>query len=124
MSMIDPSELLAQTRWLQALAAGLLGDAAAAEDAVQEAWLAVLRRPPERRASLRPWLATVLRNLVRSRWRADRQREKREVRASEDPSSVPTPEDLLTAHEELRAIAEMVSALDEPYRTTVLLCYQ
>ncbi|HXU82149.1 MAG TPA: sigma-70 family RNA polymerase sigma factor, partial [Polyangia bacterium] len=119
----EPGDLLAQARWLRALAGSLLREPAEADDAVQETWLAALRRPPAMRESLRPWLTTVLRNLVRSQRRADRHRSDRERRASEAPIPAPSPEELLAQHEELRTVAAMVSALGEPYRATVLLCY-
>lgn len=58
-------------------AARLLGDAAAAEDVVQEALIRLWRKPhvlDEDRGSLRGWLLTVVRNLVVDRARGRRSR--------------------------------------------------
>ena len=38
-------------------------------------------------------------------------------------SALPSPEELLTFHEAQRLVAEAVAKLEEPYRSTVLLCY-
>src|SRR5262249_58694164 len=66
----DPEELLGHAAWLRRLALSLVGPAGGADDLVQDTWLAALRRPPARPGPLRPWLAEVLRNLVRMRRRA------------------------------------------------------
>src|SRR5262245_56965406 len=120
---ITPEDLLAHSAWLQRLAARLV-DPAAAEDLVQETWAAAVRANPDRGRPLRPWLAEVLRNFARTRarsagrWRARSAR----VAASED-APLPSPEELLTYHEAQRLVAEAVAELDEPYRSTVLLCF-
>src|SRR4051794_38389847 len=117
----DP--LLGHAAWLQRLASRLVA-AHAAEDVVQDTWLAALRRPPDAGRPARPWLAAVLRNFVRMRARAAAYDAERSQRAGTDAASapaLPTPETLLERHELLRMIAALVSALDEPYRTTVLL---
>ncbi len=36
---------------------------------------------------------------------------------------MPSAEELLSRHQSLTLLAQMVAALDEPYRSTVLLCY-
>ena len=73
---MDPALLLAETEWLRALAAALVRDPGAVDDAAQEAAVAALEHPPtgERRA----WLAVVLRNFVRQRRRGEGRRERRE----------------------------------------------
>src|SRR4051794_27244491 len=70
-------ELLGNDRWLRALARRLTGGVDA-DDAVQETWLAASRKLPAPGASLRPWLATVLRNVLRMRARANGRRSERE----------------------------------------------
>ena len=60
----DPGELLEHADFLRALARGLLGDAARADDVVQDAYLAALERPPvtlDARGALRSWLGKVVR---------------------------------------------------------------
>src|SRR5688500_6775969 len=120
---ITPEELLAHATWLQRLAARLV-DPSTAEDAVQETWVAALENPPAGHGAARPWLATVLRNSVRNRARAAGrwQSRARKIAASDD-APLPTAEDLLAQHQAQRLVAELVVELDEPYRSTVLLCY-
>jgi RNA polymerase sigma-70 factor (ECF subfamily) len=113
-------ELLTHAGWLNRLAHHLVRDAASAEDAVQEVWLAAQRSPPDADRPARPWLGEVLRNVVRMRIRRDgsRSRVEREV-------SAPTPPDSPEAtHERLglqRLLVESVMALDESLRTTVVM---
>src|SRR6185436_13653056 len=120
---ITPEDLLAHSAWLQRLAARLV-EPSSAEDLVQETWAAAVRAQPDRDRPLRPWLAEVLRNLVRMRARgAARWRTRAEkVRASDDVA-LPSPEELLTYHEAQRMVAEEVARLEEPFRSAVLLCY-
>jgi RNA polymerase sigma factor (sigma-70 family) len=120
---LSPEELLANAAWLQRLAARLL-DPSNAEDVVQDTWTQALQAPPRTGSAVRPWLATVLRNLVRNRVRGARRWQTRARRISAaDDAPLPTPEDLLAQHQAQRLVAELVAALEEPYRSTVLLCY-
>jgi RNA polymerase sigma-70 factor (ECF subfamily) len=116
------AELLQHAAWTRQLARGLVGTDAAAEDAVQETWIAALRRPPETTQPVRPWLGAVLRNKVFNRSRENARRDQREGRADarEAPESA---ESLLGRLEMHRILVEVVSALPEPYRQTVLLAY-
>jgi len=79
--------------------------------------------PPERGRPLRPWLAAVLRNFAHMMFRGEGRRRARETSAQEDFAALPTPEELLASHQAQRLVADAVEALDEPYRSTVLLCY-
>ena len=96
----------------------------AEDDVTQEAMLAAWQHPPDATRPLRPWLARVVANLQRMRIRSERQRRQREEvwarEATEDPL---TPEDLLVRHESIRRLAAAVTALPEPFRSTVLLRY-
>ena len=118
----SPEALLAEAQWLRRLATSLMGQDA--EDLVQETFLAALRSPPAGDRPLRPWLATVLRNFAHLRHR----RQSRGARAAAAlgrtlAESLPSPEPLLAQHEAQRLVAAAVSALDEPFRSTILLCY-
>ena len=118
----SPEALLAEAHWLRRLATSLIGQDA--EDLVQETYLAALRSPPAGDRPLRPWLATVLRNFAHLRHR----RQSRGARAAAElgrtlADSLPSPEVLLAQHEAQRQVASAVSALDEPFRSTILLCY-
>jgi len=73
-----PSSTSPDDAWLRRLAARLVDDPAAADDLVQETWLATLRSPPDPDRAARPWLATVLRNASRQRGRGEGRRRHRE----------------------------------------------
>jgi RNA polymerase sigma factor (sigma-70 family) len=113
--------LLAHAGWARRLAASLSAGAEG-EDLVQETWLAALRRPPDPDLPARPWLKTVLRNLLYNRTRDDGRRQAREQAAAstEDPAS---PEGLAIRFEAHRRLATAVSELPEGQRTVVLLRY-
>ena len=62
---MDDSDFLAtrfeeHRRHLRAVAYRMLGSTTEAEDALQEAWLRLDRRPPDDVSDLRPWLTRVL----------------------------------------------------------------
>jgi RNA polymerase sigma-70 factor (ECF subfamily) len=117
--------LLAQTDWVRALARRLVSDVDAADDVAQSTWLALLRRPLARSESveaLRAWLATTLRrNAARvSVERARRtERERTAARAERLPSTL----DVLEQESVRRALVEAVLALDEPYRSALIMRY-
>ena len=122
--MDSPETLLAHATWLRRLAAGLVGDRTRADDLVQDTWVAALRRPPEEDRPVRPWLARVVRNAARFRWRSDANRAAREAVAAERAETIaPTSEDLLARHQLQQLLAKLVGELAEPYRTTILLRY-
>jgi RNA polymerase sigma factor (sigma-70 family) len=120
MPPLDPRELLSQTQWLRQLARSLVKEGA--DDLVQEAWVAALRSPPRGDRGLRPWLRKVVTNAARFRWRGDTNRAAREETAAElDDRAVPSPDELLERHELQQLLAQLVSELDEPFRSTILL---
>lgn len=114
-------ELLVHAGWLRGLPLRLVRDAAAADDLVQEAWLAALERPEAERRNPRAWLGGVIRNLARERVRGESRRRRREDVHAEQRESLPSPVELASRLELQRALADAVTALDEPYRSTVLL---
>ncbi|HEY0713322.1 MAG TPA: RNA polymerase sigma factor, partial [Polyangia bacterium] len=115
-------DLIAQTTWLRRLAMALVRDRDLAEDLVQDTWVAAFRPRPQIEGSARPWLATVIRNLARSRARQTRRQRLREERVTPE-ETLPSSEALALRYEALRVLGELVSGLPEPYRSTVLLCY-
>ncbi|MEE8104073.1 MAG: sigma-70 family RNA polymerase sigma factor [Planctomycetota bacterium] len=118
---LTPEHILEHGPFLRGLARSLLRDAARADDVVQEAWLAALRRPREVR-DLRPWLTGVVKNLVRRDKRAFVRREKREKRGGERSlSSSRMPEEILEQEEARRRLVDALLSLEEPYRTPLLL---
>jgi RNA polymerase sigma-70 factor (ECF subfamily) len=115
-------KLLEHAMWLRRLAASLVGDGA--DDAVQDTWVAALRRPPSEDRPLRPWFARVLRNAGRFRRRSDANRAAREAAvAAEAEGATPTSEELLARHELQQLLARFVTELAEPFRTAILLRY-
>jgi RNA polymerase sigma factor (sigma-70 family) len=116
-------DLLGHADWLRRLAAHLVREGDETEDLMQETWEAALRRSPDPARPPQPWLAEVLRNLVRARGRRDRLHRRFENQARLEPSTVPSSEALLERAESQRLVAELVVALDEPYRSTILLRY-
>jgi RNA polymerase sigma-70 factor (ECF subfamily) len=122
--MDSPEKLLEHATWLRRLAASLVNNATSADDLVQDTWAAALQRSPETDRPLRPWLARVVRNAARFRWRSDKNRTSREsVVAGDAERATPTSEDLLARHELQQLLARLVGELDEPFRATILLRY-
>lgn len=118
-----PHELLLdQAGFLRRLARDLVRDPHAAEDAVQDVMLTALERPPRHEGNLHGWLAAVLKNLVSKRSRAHVRRAHYEQEAARTSARGG---DALPAQTEstVRSVTEAVLALDEPYRSTVLLRY-
>ncbi len=115
-------DLLAHAGWVRALARRLVSDPAAADDLVQETWLAALRHPPRDDRNLRAWLARLVRNSARQRGRSESARRARETRRVPERAT-PSPDELVQRVESQRILAEEVVQLDEPQRSTVLLRY-
>ncbi len=115
-------QLLRHSAWARRLAQALVRDAAQADDLVQEVWLAALRRPPAADKPARPWLAKVMRNALRQHDRADARRDAREA-LRQQPLPLPSPDELSERLDTQRALTEELAKLEEPYRSTVLLCY-
>ena len=111
---------------LRSLARQLLADEAAAEDVVQETWIAYLDRPPRdgSEGAVAAWLRKVVRRLALNRLRSEGRRTEREARRAASLTS--SPERPQSAEERariLRAVTDAVLELDEPYRSSVLLRY-
>jgi RNA polymerase sigma factor (sigma-70 family) len=118
-------QLLAHADWLSALATRLVRDGDA-DDVLQETWMAALSsHPPLEEGSARAWLSTVARNFARRRWRVTAARQRREQVVVEAPSEAPasSPEELLLRAQQQRTLADLVLALDEPFRGTIVMRY-
>lgn len=117
--------LLAESEWIGALAARLVGDAHSAEDLAQETRLAALRHRPQGGQSTRPWLATVARNGARwlrrsSGARADREAERARERADEFGVS---PEELIANLESQERVSRLVRELPQELADVILLSF-
>ncbi len=117
-----PANLLANTTWMHALARQLVGGEEGAEDLVQETWLRVLRRGPRDPGRAQGWLATVLRNVSRSKARTEGRRvaRERDVAPSERVESTADVIERVASHQE---VVDAVMALEEPCRRTILMRY-
>src|SRR6187402_894318 len=126
MSTSNPSisldELLGHAGWARSLARSLVSDAAGADDLVQDALVTALKAPPRHRANLRGWLASVMRNAARERARRERARPAVKDRAQLHVQEL-APDALAAEREERGRLARLVRALEEPYRSTVLMRY-
>jgi RNA polymerase sigma-70 factor (ECF subfamily) len=121
----DISQLLQHASWMRRLARSLTGDDAAADDLVQETWMAALRSPPRAGETVRPWLGRVLRNVRVTGFRRDSRRARRHEAVAAAEATVtaanPTSDRLLETMQQQRQLSELVLALDEPYRSTLLM---
>lgn len=113
--------LLEQVPRLRRLAQALVADAAAADDLMQDAWVAWLKsgRPAEGSTG---WFAGTLRNLARQRGRGKARRVARE-RTAARPEADQDPTELVDRAQLHGALVQAVTELREPYRSTLLLRY-
>lgn len=114
--------LLAHADWVRALARRLVADPASADDVEQEVWRAALENPPREETNPRGWLASVARNAARSLGRQRTRRAARERRVAR-AEALPATSELVAETELSRELAGEVLALEEPYRTVLLLRY-
>jgi RNA polymerase sigma-70 factor (ECF subfamily) len=113
-------ELLARREWVRRFARTLAKDDATADDLAQDAWVATIEHPPRHADAPAGWLRRVLVRRAMDVARGARRRADRENAASR-PDVAPSTADVVAAAESHRRVVEAVMALDEPYRTTVLL---
>lgn len=116
---LDLDRLLAEQDFVRRLARSLVFDSERVDDVVQEAWLAVVQRPPRDPAAVSTWFGRVLHNLARRGARAAKRRQEREAAAAR-AEALPSAADVLEREEERRQVVDAVLALPEPYRGTVL----
>ena len=115
-------DLLQHREWLRKLAHRLVNESAV-DDVLQDTCIRVLDHGVPSDRPTRPWLATVMRNVVRMNHRASRRRRERERHGTSMGNGLPSPEELLDRVELERELAGLVTNLHEPYRSTLLLRY-
>jgi RNA polymerase sigma factor (sigma-70 family) len=97
-------------------------DAARADDALQQTWLAALARAGRARGRPRDvgaWLRGVVRHVVAKERRADARRDRRE-RDAALPEAQPPASDVVAELEAQRLVVEALLRTDEPYRETLV----
>ncbi|NIJ81000.1 RNA polymerase sigma factor [Xanthomonas cannabis] len=113
-----------------AIALAITRDIAASEDIAQEAFLRAWQRLAQlhQPASFLPWLRQITRNLARDWLRANRHRalsgEAAELAIAMAADPAPSPADQLLQVEEEIAALDIISALPEESRETLLLYYR
>ncbi|MCI0588041.1 MAG: sigma-70 family RNA polymerase sigma factor [Planctomycetes bacterium] len=110
--------LLEHGPFVRRIARSLLFDEHRVDDVVQETWLAAIERPP--RGVIRSWLGTVVRNFSLRALRGESRRARRELAAAR-PEAVPSTEEIAARESARRTVVEAVLALDEPFRSAILL---
>lgn len=92
-----------------------------ADDVVQEAFLAILERPPRETSTLRAWLTVVARNISIRHLQRDRSRETRERWTAEARTDAGAAGDRESA--DTAAVLRALDELPEPYRGALGLRY-
>lgn len=115
-------DLLEHQAWVKALALRLVRDPHLAEDLAQETCVVALERPSGSVRTMRAWLATVLRNLVRERARVDGSRQWREESSAREEATASTL-DMYAKVSAHQRVVETVNELPEHYREVLLLRY-
>lgn len=114
------TRLLDQSEWVRGVARAVLGDPAEADDVVQDTYLKTLSDGPRDGAKLVHWFRKVGRNLSLERLRTRRRRERLDARQAH-PGAAAAAAEVVEKAQVHRIVVEAVLALDEPYRTTILL---
>lgn len=117
---LSHAALLEHVEWIRRLAAALVADQDLAEDLVQQTCVVALECAPMEPRNLRQWLAVVLHNLLRQHVRAGKRRELREALRAQ-PEVAESEDELLERVKLQRELVDAVLALDELYRTVILL---
>lgn len=119
---LRPETLAEHLGWVRALARSLTSDSHLAEDLAQETCLAALRSPPPSDRPFPAWVRHVARNFARQAHRSRERTARREAKAARSERTASTDElvERVSTH---RRIVEAVLALDEPYRSTIVLRY-
>ncbi len=112
--------LLSHRAWVRGLAWSLVRDAHLVDEVEQETWLRALRSPPHEDAAARRWLATVVRNVVRNRFRSSSRRAHHEGAVVPRTAS-PGAGDVVARADSQQRLVSIVMALDDPARSTLLL---
>src|SRR5688572_12960997 len=114
--------LLAHADWVRSLARSLVHDPDTAEEVAQQTLVAAWMRPPQEHGSLQGWLARCIRNFAHAAARSRERRSFSEALAARC-EALPSTHDVVERVSASRELVEQVLALEEPYRTAILLRY-
>ncbi|MBL8801068.1 MAG: sigma-70 family RNA polymerase sigma factor [Planctomycetes bacterium] len=115
--------LLEHAAFVRAVARSLVRDDAAADDLAQDTWVrAATARAPERLGELKQWLAKITRNRAAELGRSGARRSTRE-RAVARAEALESVEETVARLDAQRDVVAKILALDEPYRSVVVLRY-
>lgn len=117
-----PEMYLEHAAFVRSVARALVRGDADVDDVVQATWLSVLTGGPKRSLPVRGWLATVTRRRAADLHRS-RARVARREHAAARPEATASTEKLAEKAELGRRMVGAVLALDEPYRSAILLRY-
>jgi len=120
---LTPELLVRQGRALRGMARAMLGDEHAAEDVVQETWVACLKHPGELPERVSAWLGTVTRRMALRRVRGEARRDARERYVAAHERVEAAQQRSLEHEEALRAVTLALAALEEPFKTALILRY-
>ena len=100
----------------------LTGDADAAEDAAQEAFVRLYTHDVEgAEAALRVWLFRAATNVIRDRYRVDENRRRLLQKHPVSPGAPPDPGQEIERREEVEEVRRVLAGLDERDRTLLLM---
>ncbi len=116
-------DLLVHAGFVHALARATLRGDSECEDLEQDVWRAALVGAPVEPTRQRPWLVSVVRRRVADLLRKRARRERRE-RAVASDHVAPSAADSVARAEIGRRLVNALLALEEPFRTAVLLRFQ
>ncbi len=114
--------LLAHEPFVRAVVRDLLRDESHVQDVLQETWIRALHQGPSKGGSLKGWLARVARRLAIDQHRGSARRDRREREAARG-EALESVDALHARLEAQREVVDAVLALEEPYKSVVLLAY-
>ncbi len=114
--------LLEHAAFVQAVARGLVRDRDRADDLAQDTLLRAVQFAPRAASDIKNWLATVVRNRASDVGRSEARRSTRE-RAAARPEATEAVDVSCARLEAQRDVVAKILALDEPYRSVVILRY-
>jgi RNA polymerase sigma-70 factor (ECF subfamily) len=114
--------LLEHAAFVQAVARGLVRDRDRADDLAQDALVRAVQFAPRAANEIKNWLATVVRNRASDLGRSEARRSTRE-RAAARPEATEAVDVSCARLDAQRDVVAKILALDEPYRSVVILRY-